>query len=136
MVADRVSLIIAASFAPASRYASLVLESGFPNPASLEAYFTEIPILLESSDLRENSEDTPHGELLDIKVRLRIGRESSIYRDLVHQRVLLAISTANGEQHLLGTNAYPLRCEYDRDSGASITSPSDTTLTFSAKIPM
>ena len=135
MVADRVSLIIGASYSPASKYPQLVLVGGYPDADSLVAFFTEIPILPESGELRENSEDTPQGELRAIQLRLRIGRESSLYQDLIHQRVVLAVTTANDERHLLGTSSYPLRCDYERNSGASNSSERDTTLTFSVKMP-
>lgn len=135
MVADRVSLITGASYSPASNYPLLTLVDGYPDAGSLTAYFTEIPVLMESGELRESSEDTPHGELRAVQVRLRIGRESSLYLDLVHQRVVLALSTANGERHLLGTDETPLRSDYERDSGATNSSERDTTLTFSAKMP-
>lgn len=136
MVTDRISLINEAYLADASDYDSLTLVDGFPNDASLTAFFGEVPLVLEGGELTEGLEDTPHGDLQSIQLRLKIGRDSEFHKDWSHRKLIAAVKMANGEQILLGTDEYPLSYGYDRNSGASATAERDTTMIFQAMIPV
>lgn len=136
MVTDRISLINEAYLADSSSYDSLTLVDGFPTGANLISYFKEVPLVLEGGELAEGLEDTPHGDLNSIQLRLKIGRDSEFHKDWIHRKLIAAVKMANGEQILLGSKAYPLSYGYDRNSGAAATAERDTTMTFQAVIPV
>lgn len=136
MVTDRISIITEAYLSDSSNYKLLTLVNDFPTSANLVTYFQEVPLVLEGGELSEGLEDTQQGDLQSIQLRLKIGRDSEFYKDLIHRKLIAAVKMANGEQILLGSGEYPLSYGYDRNSGASATAERDTTMTFQVVIPV
>lgn len=134
---ERTSLITALYVAHISYYSSVTLDSdGMPDASSLDTFFEEVPLVLESSDYREEEDDSPQGHILQRTVRARIYRDSDFYLKNRHQLVMLYLETANEERHFLGTTSYPLQYLSNRSTGVSNTDTRDTELTYRQIVPV
>jgi hypothetical protein len=132
---NRTSLITQILLAPPSLFNTITYANGIPEPASREAYFDEVPIVLERAELRETEQDGDQGRLIAVDARANIHRDSDFLDTFKHEFVLIYIETANGEQHFFGSLAHPVKMEYSKTSGASNADNRETTLTFSIQYP-
>jgi len=133
---ERTSIITVLLLADAADYDQLTLVDGLPDAQSMVDYFSAADLVLEKSQIRETTEDTDQGQLLNYEVNAAIYRDSSFHEGYVHREVLAYVETSNGEQYLLGSPDYPLSYNYTRNSGESVADVRDTRLIMGVTLPV
>lgn len=133
---ERTSILTVLLLADAQDYPSLTLVNGLPDTSSMIAHFQAVPMVLERADFQERTEDTPHGQILQVSIRAMIHRDSDYYSQYANKRVMAYVETANGEAYLWGSNEYPMSFDYERDSGAGNADERFTTLRMSLTQPI
>jgi hypothetical protein len=132
---ERTSIITSLFVSNIINYPSLTL-SPYPIAQNLQDYFIKIPIVLERAEIKESSEDTDQGNLLDIAIRSNVHRESIIPALLAKKLLMVYLETANGEKHFFGTPDNPLIFEFTKNSGATNDDNRETTLLFGQKVAL
>ncbi|PRY90592.1 hypothetical protein [Mongoliibacter ruber] len=133
---ERISLITSLYIGLASHHPQLTLTDGFPSAQDLIDFFKEAPLVLERSDIREESNDTDQGDVISFAVRSTIPRDSDYHSQFAGKEVMAYLTTANGERHFLGSDDTPMTFQYTRDSGAGNADNRETIISLSLQIPL
>jgi|GEM_PF-2429668 len=134
---ERTSLVTLIGIADPANWTAISnnLENGYPSNLAMQ-HFVVPDLLPESGELTESSSESEQGRLITYTIRVRLPRESTLFKTFQKKNAIVCLELLNGERYLIGNRDHPMKMEYTRGSGMTISDTNDTEITLTGSYPL